>query len=129
MFETEKKCRKILIVGLEPEKGNKVIDEFAKFGEIKRVDFKKNNNFMIIKYFKDYEAKKAIKTYDPFVFDPTLKQKIIKVDFFFEKIKELNLVDNDSIIYSTNNKRVGKPITIKIPIKHYLEKIYDFFRL
>ena len=125
-FFQDKVSRKIIIIGFEPVFRNKLVEEFGKFGEIIKVDYQKPNNYIIIKYNKEYEAKNAKRNYDPFLFDTALKEKIISVDFFFEKINEFKIVDKHKIKCSSN-KRIEKPITTKIPVKYYIENIFNLF--
>jgi hypothetical protein len=115
--------RKLLIVGFDPRYNNKVIEELSKYGKIKKTEYHQKNNYILIKYEKEYEARNALKSYDPFFLDKSNKSKIVKIETYFGKIGNMKLKDREGLIETFNSG--NRSTTIKIPRKSYLEKFYE----
>jgi hypothetical protein len=115
--------RKLLIVGFDPRFNNKVIEELSKYGKIKKTEYHQKNNYLLLKYEKEYEARNALKNYNPFFLDKSNKSKIVRVEPYFGKIGNMKLKDKEDLIETFNAG--NRSTTIKIPRKSYLEKFYE----
>jgi hypothetical protein len=113
---------KIIVVGFSARELQTVIDHFGTFGKIIKFESNPLSNFVAIKYKHEFEAKKALKSYNAILLDSLERRRIIQAEFHFEKMNQFKLKENEEKI----QKEKQFFMTAKIPGKSFKEKIWEY---